>query len=124
MKGYYRRGQAQAALNQMQKAVESFKTVCKMQPSNHDAREKYNAVLKQFREEMLAKAVERADEIIHYDASDIHVADSYEGPRIENIDDITPEWIKKLMQYQKEEKRLHKKYIVMIINEATNLFKK
>ena len=41
VKGYYRRGQAQAALNQMQKAVESFKTVCKMQPNNKDAREKY-----------------------------------------------------------------------------------
>ena len=32
VKGYYRRGQAQAALNQMQKAVESFKKVCIMQP--------------------------------------------------------------------------------------------
>jgi len=37
-KGYYRRGQAQAMLGQLQSAVASFKEVCKIQPQNVDAR--------------------------------------------------------------------------------------
>lgn len=51
----------------MQKACESFKQVCKMQPNNPDCREKYQTVMKQFREEQLAKAVERVDEVVKYD---------------------------------------------------------
>ncbi len=42
VKGYYRRGQAYVALRQLKNAVADFKTVCKMQPSNKDAREKYD----------------------------------------------------------------------------------
>lgn len=49
---------------------------------------------------------------------------SYDGPKLESVDDITPEWIKNLMEYQAKEKRLHKKYVVMLINEATKLFAK
>jgi len=41
VKAYYRQGSAHLALNQIDLAIEAFKTVCKMQPNNKDAREKY-----------------------------------------------------------------------------------
>ena len=47
---------------------------------------------------------------------------SYDGPKFDSVDEITPEWIEALMEWQKDEKRLHKKYSVMIINKATELF--
>ena len=72
----------------------------------------------------MAKAVQRDDEIVKYDSDEIIVPANYDGPRLDSLDDITPEWIKQLMQYQKEEKKLHKKYLVMIVNEATKIFSK
>ena len=40
-KGYYRRGSAHVALNQLAEAVKDFKQVCKLEPQNKDARDKY-----------------------------------------------------------------------------------
>jgi serine/threonine-protein phosphatase 5 len=68
--------------------------------------------------------VERSDDVTKYDDKEIDVPASYDGPKLESVDDITPEWIKGLMEYQAKEKRLHKKYVVMLINEATKLFAK
>lgn len=41
-----------------------------------------------------------------------------------SIDDVTPEWIEKLMDWQRDGKVLHKKYTVMIINKASEIFDK
>ena len=49
VKAYYRRGSAHLALNQIEKALKDFKNVCKMQPGNKDAREKYDETMKEFR---------------------------------------------------------------------------
>ena len=49
---------------------------------------------------------------------------SYDGPTLNNCDEITPEWIVELMEYQRKEKRLHKKYVVMLINECTKILAK
>jgi serine/threonine-protein phosphatase 5 len=50
---------------------------------------------------------------------------SYEGPKFEkSVDEIDSEWCKKVMQWQKDGKVLHKKFAVMIIQRAIELFKK
>jgi serine/threonine-protein phosphatase 5 len=38
VKGYYRRAQSYFAMRQLKNAMNDFKTVCKMQPQNRDAR--------------------------------------------------------------------------------------
>jgi serine/threonine-protein phosphatase 5 len=40
-KAYYRQGSAHLALNQHELAVQDFKKVCKLDPKNKDARDKY-----------------------------------------------------------------------------------
>lgn len=57
-------------------------------------------------------------------ADDIHIDASYSGPKLNSIDDVTPEWIEKLMDWQRDGKVLHKKYTVMIINKASEIFDK
>ena len=49
VKTYYRRGSAHLALNQVEKALKDFKQVCKMQPGNKDAREKFDETMKEYR---------------------------------------------------------------------------
>ena len=99
VKGYYRKGQAYVALGQMKEAVNMFKTVCKMQPQNRDAREKYNVTMKAHKANMLAAAIQYKDEKVEVDVRDIHVEDSYSGPKFEDTDEITPEWVESLMEW-------------------------
>ena len=49
VKAYYRLGSANLALNKFDLAIQDFKKVCKMQPNNKDAREKYEETLKEHR---------------------------------------------------------------------------
>jgi hypothetical protein len=55
----------------MQHAVESFKVVCKKQPTNKDARDKYDITLKEFKEARLRKALEREDQKVEIDEANI-----------------------------------------------------
>lgn len=57
VKGYYRKGQAYVAMRKLKEAVDSFLTVCKMQPKNADARSKYELTKKEHRENLLAAAL-------------------------------------------------------------------
>ena len=56
------------------------------------------------------------------DPESIFVEDSYTGPRLETIDDVTAEWCVSLMEHQRDRKVLHKKYATMIIEKATEIF--
>jgi len=56
------------------------------------------------------------------DVSSIFVEDSYTGPRLNNIEEVTPQWCVSLMEWQRGQKVLHKKYATMIIQKATEIF--
>ena len=55
---------------------------------------------------------------------EIFVESSYNGPKLESIDEITAEWITSVMDLQRDQKKLHKKYVTMIIAKATEIFEK
>ena len=93
-----------------------------MQPQNKDARDKYNLTLKTHKEQLLAAAIEYKDERVEVNVEDIAVEASYKGPKIDSVADITPEWVVSLMEWQKDQKNLHRKYATMIIQKATELF--
>ena len=78
--------------------------------------------LRAHKEQLLAQAIVHEEAKVISDPESIHVEDSYTGPRLENIDDITPEWCVSLMEYQRDRKNLHKKYATMIIAKATEIF--
>ena len=46
----------------------------------------------------------------------IAVDDSYQGPRLE--EDLTPEFMKELLDWQKKEKKLHRKYAYKVYHIA------
>ena len=61
---------------------------------------------------------------MNINVDEIVVEASYSGPRLDNVDDITDEWVVKLMDHFRDSKVLHKKYAVMIIQKATEIFDK
>jgi hypothetical protein len=57
--------------------------------------------MKEHKEREFAKCIMKDDERIVVKVEDIVVEDSYGGPRLTTADDITPEWVESLMDYQK-----------------------
>lgn len=55
---------------------------------------------------------------------EITVESSYRGPSLNNIDEVTSDWVKSLMEWQKDQKKLHKKFATMIIQKASEIFEK
>lgn len=103
VKGYYRRGQAYAGMRQLKNAVDDFKKICQMQPSNKDTREKYELTLKEYKAQKLSQALSYDDnKKILVDVNDIFVEKSYAGPRLDSIDDINSDWIVAMMKWQKD----------------------
>ena len=100
-KAYYRRGSAHIALGQLAEAIKDFKMVCKLLPTDKDARDKYMMTMKEHNEREFAKCIMKDDERVVVKVEDIVVEDSYDGPRLENVDEINAEWVVKMMDYQK-----------------------
>jgi serine/threonine-protein phosphatase 5 len=111
-------------MRKLKEAVDAFLHVCKMQPKNADARSKYELTRKEYRENLLAAAVNIEQKKLVVSADEITVDSTYTGPRLNSIDDVTPEWIEKMMEWQRDGKNLHKKYAIMIINKAAEIFDK
>lgn len=94
-----------------------------MQPNNKDAREKFETTKKEHKLRQLQSCLSYDDSKVNINIDDIIVEASYDGPKLEkSTDEITPEWVKHLMQHQKDRKVLHKKYACMIIKKAKEIF--
>lgn len=118
-------GSAHLALNQIELAIEAFKTVCKMQPNNKDAREKYDQTVKEHRLRQFQMCLGYESQKVSINVEDIAVEASYAGPRLEkSTDEIDSKWVESLMKWQKDQKVLHKKYACMIIQSAKEIFEK
>jgi len=112
------------ALNQLAEAVKDFKKVCQLEPQNKDARDKWQTTLKEHKEREFAKCIMVEDARIVVNLEDIVVEDGYAGPRLDSADQITPEWVEKLMDYLKGQKVLHRKFAMMIILKCRDIFEK
>jgi serine/threonine-protein phosphatase 5 len=93
VKAYYRRGSAQVALGHLDLAVKDFKTVCKMEPQNRDARDKYEATLKEHKLRLLKQAIFVEDKKVEINLEDMIVESTYQGPRLQTIEDCKPAWV-------------------------------
>ena len=56
--------------------------------------------LKAHKEQLLAAAIEYKDERVEVNVDDIHVEASYSGPKFDSVEEITPEWVVSLMEWQ------------------------
>lgn len=124
VKAYYRKGSAHLALNQIDLAIKDFRQVCKMQPNNKDAREKYDEAVKEQKLRMFQEAMAYEEGSIKVNLDEIQVEASYQGPKFTKAEEINAEWVASLMQWQKDRKILHKRYAIMIIMKAKEIFEK
>lgn len=125
-KGYYRRATAHFALGQLEAALSDFKQVKKMHPKDKLAAKKFQQCRRLVNEAKFARAIEAdrkkpVSETVQYET--IKIQDSYAGPRLED-GRVTPDFLKQMLQYFKEEKTLHKRIVYEILLGVIAFFKK
>lgn len=62
-----------------------------------DIQEKLKTLRKIIFEREFSNAIEKAEQQITFDYSDILAPENYDGPCLEENDPVTPEWCEKLM---------------------------
>ncbi|CAH2094766.1 unnamed protein product [Euphydryas editha] len=126
-KAYYRRAAAYMALGKYKLALKDFEYVTKVRPNDHDAKMKYNECNKIVKKIAFEKAISvdkkevNIADTINLDAMTIE--DEYEGPSLED-GKVTLKFVKDLMEYYKEQKKLHKKYAYKILLDVKAYFQK
>jgi serine/threonine-protein phosphatase 5 len=129
IKAYYRRATCYFVLGRLKDALKDFKAVVKIVPRDPDAAKKLKECEKAVREEAFNKAIESehtAEEIVDVDA--IVVDASYTGPRLPDVapgdtPNVTPEFVQELIAHYRDQKNLHRKYMIQLLNAAKNMFK-
>jgi serine/threonine-protein phosphatase 5 len=118
IKAYYRLASSYMSLGKFKQALKIFKRVVKLKPKSKDAREKFKVCKQEVNKQIFEEAVrtERGaplSETIDYKS--ISVPDNYDGPRLEMDDEITEEFVRSLVEYQKNQKNIHRKYMTVIL---------
>ncbi|KAJ7963879.1 Serine/threonine protein phosphatase [Quillaja saponaria] len=124
-KGYYRRGAAYLAMGKFKEALKDFQQVKKICPNDSDATKKLKecekAVMKlKFEEAIAVTESERHSVADSVDFHSIDVEPQYSGARIEG-DEVTLDFVKKMMDDFKNQKCLHKRYAFQIVLQTREM---
>lgn len=128
VKGYYRLGAAYLGLGKYKDGLKAFQQVLKLYPSDKDAKKKARACEGQLRAAAFLKAIaseatKPPSETVNW--KDVHVEDSYEGPRYtDEMPTITVDFIKDLIAHFKNQRNLHRRYVLRIVIEMVHLLSK
>lgn len=127
-KSYYRRGAAYLAMGKYKDGLKNFQQVLKMYPNDKNAQSQAVECEKKFRAAAFLKAIESeqskpASETM--DWKDVEVSATYNGPRWEDDQaDLTVDFVKQLIPYLKDQKRLHMRYVYRILLKIIQLLQK
>ncbi|OCT55089.1 Serine/threonine-protein phosphatase T [Cladophialophora carrionii] len=122
IKAYWRRAIANTAILSPQEALRDFRTVCRKEPNNRDAKLKLAECEKLVKKLNFLKAIEVSDPPSAFEGLDldsIEVDESYDGVRLEK--DMTQEFIDDMIQRFKNGKKIHKKYVFQIIKAVRDI---
>lgn len=134
IKGYYRRAAAFMALGKFKAALKDFETVVKVRPKDSDAKSKLTECNKICKRMAFEKAIAVDDAVIKRPISEsinldvMKLEDDYCGPRMEFSSEdpkseiITVDFMKKMIQWFKDQKRIHRRYAYKIILDAKKIF--
>lgn len=123
-KAFYRKAMAHCALNHWKDAVKDFLTASQISPEDKDAKEKYDWAVKEKRYRDFGATLDSGTSIEQIKEESIIVESTYAGPVLTDEKDITLEWVINLMNYLKEEKRFHKRYLIKMIKLLIAHYKK
>jgi serine/threonine-protein phosphatase 5 len=106
-------------------AIKDFRAVVQLMPSDPQARQKLAACQKELKRIEFEKAITFDEVKVSLEQKlgsidDMIVEDSYNGPHLPK--EITLEFVKEMLEYLKNQKRLHKKYALQIMVQVKKYF--
>lgn len=126
VKAYYRRASAFLALGKLDDAQRDFRRCCKLAPQDPEARRRLKEVEKTNTERKFLEAISTTEEQERrvwssLEASEVEVEADYEGPRIAEDGVVTLDFCRELMACFRDQKKLHRKYAMMILRQIHDL---
>lgn len=131
IKAYYRRAAANMALNKHRLALDDFKKVAELQKESSNPDKFIYAKIKECEKLIRRIAFEKAISVetkkekpLAYTTKceQIAVESGYDGPRLKNDKQVTREFVIELIDYFKESKILHRRYVMEILCQVFKLF--
>ena len=123
-KAYYRRAGAYCALDKWKEAVKDFLKASQLTPADLDTKQKYDWALKEKRYREFGATLDVGTHTDKITEESIIVESSYQGPVLNDMNDLTYEWVIGLVNYLKEEKRFHKRFVIKMLRALTAHYKK
>ncbi len=123
VKAHYRKAIAYYALNKLKEAINALKYITDTLKvkKNKDVNEKMNLLKKMKKERDFLKAIEFQDETDQLDPDSLSIPANYSGPRFDPEGRVSRQWVLDLVEYFKDQKRLHKKYVWMMLKKMTRI---
>lgn len=126
-KAYYRRAAALMALGRFKKALADLEFVAKRCPSSKDAQDKYSECKKMVNKIAFEKAIsvqhqEKSVAKMCRDLEFVSIENDYNGPKLEN-GKVTLEFMKSLLEWYKNQNKLHKNFAYRILCDMEALLK-
>jgi serine/threonine-protein phosphatase 5 len=126
VKGFYRLGSAYLSLSKLDQAKDAFLQASRlMKGKDEDIEAKLKSVKKMIFEREFAKSIMHDEPGGHLNTNwqDEAAGADYTGPRMETLEEeITPQWCEALMEHYKGQKKLHKRYLMMLLMRARKIF--
>ncbi|GAB1291620.1 Serine/threonine-protein phosphatase 5 [Apodemus speciosus] len=124
IKGYYRRAASNMALGKFRAALRDYETVVKVKPNDKDAKMKYQECSKIVKQKAFERAIagdeHRRSVVDSLDIESMTIEDEYSGPKLED-GKVTITFMKDLMQWYKEQKKLHRKCAYQILVQVKDV---
>lgn len=119
-KGWYRRGSANLALGRTREAYRDFTQLCKLAPTDTQAREKLKQCQKQITQDKFAKAIasektKPISETVDVDTMDVDA--SYEGP-VYRSGEVGDDFCLEVMAWHKAQKTIAKKFAYQMVMDT------
>ena len=112
-KSYYRKSSCLFVLGRLGEAIQELLHIQKTLgiSSNSEVNDKIKYLRQLKREREFYSCIQYEDELEKLDVERIEVESSYQGPVIDRKEPLTREKVMEIIQYLKDQKKLHKKYL-------------
>jgi serine/threonine-protein phosphatase 5 len=125
-KSYYRKSSSLFALGKLDEAIKELEKILKVLNivNNADVNEKLKFLRQAKKEKEFLACIQYEDEFDKLDEESIQMESSYDGPVLSRKEPITRDWVLKLLEHMKAQKKLHKKYLWVLLKMVAELLEK
>ena len=86
--------------------------------------EKISTIQNMIKEQKFLASIYREDEVDKANPDDLKIEDGYKGPLLTKEEKVTEEWARNALEYMRDQKKIHKKIVWIILKRIIELLDK